>query len=92
MTSQLFFYNTAGFSGRFKFVTVSCLYWVGTNTGFNINTLGDYSFLSRKTEGPRAYSRFIGTHCSFSSNSFHGQITHKAVHQLSDPENKKCSP
>ena len=30
-------------------------------------------------------------HCSFSSNSFHGQITQKAVHQISDPENKKCS-
>ena len=30
-------------------------------------------------------------HCSVSSNSFHGQITQKAVHQISDPENKKCS-
>ena len=32
------------------------------------------------------------SHCSLSSNSFHGQITQKAVHQLSDQENKKCSP
>ena len=30
-------------------------------------------------------------HCSVSSNSFHGQITQKAVHQITDPENKKCS-
>ena len=30
-------------------------------------------------------------HCSVSSNSFHGQITQKAVHQIGDPENKKCS-
>ena len=30
-------------------------------------------------------------HCFVSSNSFHGQITQKAVHQISDPENKKCS-
>ena len=30
-------------------------------------------------------------HCSVSSNSFHGQITQKAVHQISDPENKICS-
>ena len=29
------------------------------------------------------------SHCFVSSNSFHGQITQKAVHQLSDPENKK---
>ena len=32
-----------------------------------------------------------GAHCFVSSNSFHGQITQKAVHQISDPENKKCS-
>ena len=31
------------------------------------------------------------SHCSVSSNSFHGQITQKAVHQITDPENKKCS-
>ena len=31
------------------------------------------------------------SHCSLSSNSFHGQITQKAVHQLSDQENKKIS-
>ena len=31
------------------------------------------------------------THCFVSSNSFHGQIIQKAVHQLSDPENKKNS-
>ena len=30
-------------------------------------------------------------HCFVSSNSFHGQITQKAVHQITDPENKKCS-
>ena len=30
-------------------------------------------------------------HCSVSLYLFHGQITQKAVHQLSDPENKKCS-
>ena len=33
-----------------------------------------------------------GSHCSFSSNSFHGQIIQKAVQQVSDPENKKGSP
>ena len=33
----------------------------------------------------------FSTHCAFSSNSFNGQITKKAIHQLSDPENKKCS-
>ena len=35
---------------------------------------------------------FVGnqtSHCSFSSNSFHGQITQKAVYQITDPENKK---
>ena len=31
------------------------------------------------------------THCSVSSNSFHRQIIQKAVHQITDPENKKCS-
>ena len=30
-------------------------------------------------------------HCFVSSNSFHGQITQKAVHQITDSENKKCS-
>ena len=30
-------------------------------------------------------------HTAVSSNSFHGQIIQKAVHQLSDQENKKCS-
>ena len=29
------------------------------------------------------------SHCSVSSNSFHGQITQKAVHQITGPENKK---
>ena len=33
-----------------------------------------------------------GTHCAFSSNLFHGQIVQIAILQLSDPENKKCSP
>ena len=33
----------------------------------------------------------LHTHCFVSSNSFHGQITQKAVHQITDPENKKCS-
>ena len=33
------------------------------------------------------HSCAILTHCSVSSNSFHGQITQKAVHQISDPEN-----
>ena len=32
------------------------------------------------------------THCAFSSNLCRGQITQKAIHQLSDLENKKCSP
>ena len=31
------------------------------------------------------------THCFVSSNSFHEQITQKAVHQITDSENKKCS-
>ena len=31
------------------------------------------------------------THCSVSSNSVHKQITQKSVHQITDPENKKCS-
>ena len=30
--------------------------------------------------------------CAFSSNLFHGQIVHISILQLSDPENKKCSP
>ena len=30
-------------------------------------------------------------HCFGSSKSFHWQITQKAVHQITDPENKKCS-
>ena len=29
------------------------------------------------------------SHCFVSSNSFHGQITQKAVHQITDLENKK---
>ena len=32
------------------------------------------------------------SHCTFSSNLFHGQITQKYIDQLSDPENKKCRP
>ena len=32
------------------------------------------------------------SHCAFSSNLFHGQIPQKAIHKLSDTENKKCSP
>ena len=32
------------------------------------------------------------THCTFSSNLFHRQITQKDINQLSDPENKKFSP
>ena len=32
------------------------------------------------------------THCAFSPNLFHGQIVHIFILQLSDPENKKCSP
>jgi hypothetical protein len=31
-------------------------------------------------------------HCAFSSNLFHGQIVQIAILQLSDSENKKCSP
>jgi hypothetical protein len=31
-------------------------------------------------------------HCAFSSNLFHRQIVQIAILQLSDPENKKCSP
>ena len=31
-------------------------------------------------------------HCTFSSNLFHGQIIQIAILQLSDSENKKCSP
>ena len=30
-------------------------------------------------------------HCSVSSNSFHGQITQKAVHQISDPDTKNVA-
>ena len=30
-----------------------------------------------------------GSHCAFSSNLFHGQITQKAIHQLRDPEKEK---
>ena len=33
-----------------------------------------------------------GSHCAFSSNLFHGQITQKHIDQMSSPENKKCSP
>ena len=32
------------------------------------------------------------SHCAFSSNLFHGQIAQIYIDQLSDPENKKCSP
>ena len=32
------------------------------------------------------------SHIAFSSNLFHRQITQKHFNQLSDPENKKCSP
>ena len=32
------------------------------------------------------------SHCTFSSNLFHEQITQISIHQLSDTENKKCSP
>ena len=33
-----------------------------------------------------------GIHCAFSSSLFHGQIAQIAIHQLRDPESKKCSP
>ena len=32
------------------------------------------------------------SHCAFSSNLFHRQLTQKPVDQMSPPENKKCSP
>jgi hypothetical protein len=35
---------------------------------------------------------FTTSHCAFSSNLFHGQIAEIYIDQLSDPENKKCSP
>ena len=31
------------------------------------------------------------SHCAFSSNLFHGQITQKHIDHLSAPENVKCS-
>ena len=32
------------------------------------------------------------SHCAFSSNLFHGQISQIYIDHLSGPENKKCSP
>ena len=32
------------------------------------------------------------SHCAFSSNLFHGHLAQIYIDQLSDPENKKCSP
>ena len=32
------------------------------------------------------------SHCAFSSNLFHGYLAQILINQLSDPENKKCSP
>ena len=32
------------------------------------------------------------SHCPFSSNLFHGHLAQIYIDQLSDPENKKCSP
>ena len=32
------------------------------------------------------------SHCTFSTNLFHGQITQKLIDQLIEPENKECSP
>ena len=32
------------------------------------------------------------SHCAFSSNLFHGYLAQIYIDQLSDPENKKCSP
>ena len=33
-----------------------------------------------------------GTHCAFSANLFHGHLAQIYIKQLSDLENKKCSP
>ena len=33
-----------------------------------------------------------GSHCAFSSNLFHRYLAQILINQLSDPENKKCSP
>jgi hypothetical protein len=32
------------------------------------------------------------SHCTFSPNLFHGQITQKSINKMSSPENKKCGP
>ena len=40
----------------------------------------------------RASVALSEAHCAFSSNLFHRQIVQIAILQLSDPENKKCSP
>ena len=36
--------------------------------------------------------RRAATHCAFSPNLFHGQITQKSTNQTSSPENKKIVP
>ena len=45
-------------------------------------------------QGARAlgHSPMNDSHCAFSSNLFHGYIAQIYIDQLSDPENKKCSP
>ena len=59
-------------------------------------------FLEHKKVREKNYANWIfdrgekfcstSSHCTFSSNLFHGLITQIAINQLSDPENKKCSP
>ena len=47
---------------------------------------------------PRPNAAFGGlfstttSNCAFSSNLFHGYLAQIYIDQLSDPENKKCSP
>ena len=41
---------------------------------------------------PVMYCNSADSHCAFSSNLFHGYLAQILINQLSDPENKKCSP
>ena len=46
----------------------------------------------RVNSGEKGFSGQTATHCAFSSNLFHGHLAQILIEQLSDPENKKCSP
>ena len=57
--------------------------WVLVNMEFWLA----WVFIDLKIQPSCTYS-----HCVFSPNLFHGQITQISIDQMSFPENKKCSP